>query len=229
MLNRANFFIELSLNIRYISISEIDYLRKGVETVNINYDVATHLYNEYCKITAPDITTAIKHNFEYNSVSVSFYYDCYDETAPTAMIILKYNKYLYATQLKIRTMKGYLSNIPKEILNRIKVKESLINFYRELHSVVLTRKGQAVCYKIDDDFISAKTFFRKKENERELPFIAGLRRGNMSDDMEKWLRGKNVKESLITKLKEYKYTVVRTDEIEKRRILITLIEDNIGL
>ncbi|MBD5499896.1 MAG: hypothetical protein HDR10_01650 [Lachnospiraceae bacterium] len=190
-------------------------------------EVRDHLMEEYNNLEFRRQFTAIKYRFRYNNVDVNIYFDAYDDKAPSMSMILAYDRVYYYTSLNINNTEvrtEYLEKIPFAILNQIlDGSHHLISFFAEIEKHILENNRIVINYEKDTCFINTMKYSRLRT---DLPFLQSLRKVNMPDDtLERLSETMGIDREILKKIQSEGFTIVRTDDIKKRKHLTAIIEN----
>lgn len=190
-------------------------------------EVRDYLIDEYNNLEFRRQFTAIKYRFRYNNVDVNIYFDAYDEKAPSMSMILVYDRAYYYTSLNINNTEvrtEYLEKIPFVILDQI-LDEShqLISFFAEIEKHILENNKIVINYEKDTCFINTMRYSRSRT---DLPFLQSLRKVKMPDNtLERLSETMGIDREILKKIQSEGFTIVRTDDIKKRKHLTAIIEN----
>lgn len=190
-------------------------------------EVRDYLIDEYNNLEFGRQFTAIKYRFRYNNVDVNIYFDAYDEKAPSMSMILVYDRAYYYTSLNINNTEvrtEYLEKIPFVILDQI-LDEShqLISFFAEIEKHILENNKIVINYEKDTCFINTMKYSRSRT---DLPFLQSLRKVKMPDNtLERLSETMGIDREILKKIQSEGFTIVRTDDIKKRKHLTAIIEN----
>lgn len=189
--------------------------------------VRTKLLNDYSQLDFKGKSTCLKYRYEYNNVSVNLYFDAYDPDSNTLTMILSTEKQFYFTTLNVmntRIRKEYLPKLPYIFLNKILVNNELDDFYNHMEDKILIISPIPVSYKKDTIFTNT---IKYQKDDIDLPFWWHLRKVPMSDDtLEALSERADISRSTLLKIQEKGFTLVRTDDINKRRNLTLILEEH---
>ena len=122
--------------------------------------------------------------------------------------------------------KEYLPKLSPIFLNKLLVNNELDEFYTNMENKILEITPIPLSYKKDTIFINTTKF---QKGDIDLPFWWYLRKVPMSDDtLEALSERADISRETLLKIQEQGFTLVRTDDINKRRNL-TLILDEHGI
>lgn len=189
--------------------------------------VRDHLVEEYNNLKFRRQSTAIKYRFRYNNVDVNIYFDAYDDKVPSMSMILAYDRVYYYTSLNINNTvvrTEYLEKIPFAMLNQILDESHHLNsFFAEIEKHILENNKIVINYEKDICFINTMKYSRSRT---DLPFLQSLRKVNMPDDtLERLLETMGIDRDILEKIQSEGFTIVRTDDIKKRKHLTAIIEN----
>jgi len=191
--------------------------------------VRTKLLNDYSKLHFKGKGTCIKYRYDYNGVTVNLYFDAFDPDSNTLTMILSTAKQFYFTTLNsmnTHIRKEYLPKLSPIFLNKLLVNNELDEFYTNMENKILEITPIPLSYKKDTIFINTTKF---QKGDIDLPFWWYLRKVPMSDDtLEALSERADISRETLLKIQEQGFTLVRTDDINKRRNL-TLILDEHGI
>lgn len=189
--------------------------------------VREYLIEEYNNLEFRRQFTAIKYRFRYNNVDVNIYFDAYDDKAPSMSMILAYDRTYYYTSLNINNTEirtEYLEKIPFAILNQILDENHHLNsFFEEIEKHILENNKIVINYEKDTCFINTMKYSRSRE---DLPFLQSLRKVKMPDDtLERLSETMGIDREILKKIQSEGFTIVRTDDIRKRKHLTAIIDN----
>lgn len=190
-------------------------------------EVREYLIEEYNNLEFRRQFTAIKYRFRYNNVDVNIYFDAYDDKAPSMSMILAYDRTYYYTSLNINNTEirtEYLEKIPFAILNQILDENHHLNsFFEEIEKHILENNKIVINYEKDTCFINTMKYSRSRE---DLPFLQSLRKVKMPDDtLERLSETMGIDREILKKIQSEGFTIVRTDDIRKRKHLTAIIDN----
>ena len=190
-------------------------------------EVRDYLIEEYNNLEFRRQFTAIKYRFRYNNVDVNIYFDAYDDKAPSMSMILAYDRTYYYTSLNINNTEvqtEYLEKIPFAILNQILDENYQLNsFFAEIEKHILENNKIVINYEKDTCFINTMKYSRSRE---DLPFLQSLRKVKMPDDtLERLSETMGIDREILKKIQSEGFTIVRTDDIKKRKHLTAIIKN----
>lgn len=190
-------------------------------------EVRDHLIEEYNNLEFRRQSTAIKYRFRYNNVDVNIYFDAYDDKVPSMSMILAYDRVYYYTSLNINNTEvrtEYLEKIPFATLNQILDGGHHLNsFFAEIEKHILENNKIVINYEKDTCFINTMKYSRSRT---DLPFLQSLRKANMPDDtLERLSETMGIDREILKKIQSEGFTIVRTDDIKKRKHLTAIIEN----
>ncbi|MBD5393982.1 MAG: hypothetical protein HDR71_06870 [Lachnospiraceae bacterium] len=190
-------------------------------------EVRDHLIKEYNNLRFRRQYTAIKYRFRYNNVDVNIYFDTYDDKVPSMSMILAYARAYYYTSLNINNTEvrtEYLEKIPFAILNQILDESHHLNaFFAEIEKHILDNNKIVINYEKDTCFINTMKYSRSRT---DLPFLQSLRKVKMPDDtLERLSETMGIDREILKKIQSEGFTIVRTDDIKKRKHLTAIIEN----
>ncbi len=167
-------------------------------------------------------------------MNVNVFFDVFYEQCPNLYMVLVYNNKYYFTPLDVHKIdpKQYLYGIPFEILDKLLDEKNSTDEKRKLNKF-FNKFSEVICFEDyipinccnDQDFVKAKKQ-SKNRKQKELPFLAGLRRANMPDLTFKKLK-KMVDEKLLNEIKNNGFTIVRTDEIKRRKDITIVLKQKL--
>lgn len=190
------------------------------------------LEDDYDNLKFKGNESVVKYFYQYNNIHVNVYYDRFDIKLPNLSTILVYKKSYYYTSLNIlnpRIKKQYLEDIPQEILSNILVNNELDDFFMTMEkNIINSDKVIGSSYKFDRVFNNTMQF-KVKNSRNDLPFLQGLRHGNMSNEAFNRLQVTfGIEKDILRKVKDRGFTFVRTSDISRRKDL-TLVLNKIGI
>lgn len=190
-------------------------------------EVRDYLIEGYNNLEFRRQFTAIKYRFRYNNVDVNIYFDAYDDKAPSMSMILAYDRMYYYTSLNINNTEvqtEYLEKIPFAILNQILDESHQLNsFFAEIEKHILENNKIVINYEKDTCFINTMKYSRSRA---DLPFLQSLRKVKMQDNtLERLSETMGIDREILKKIQSEGFTIVRTDDIKKRKHLTAIIEN----
>ena len=188
--------------------------------------VRAKLLTDYSKLKFKGKGTCVKYRYDYNGVTVNLYFDAFDSDSNTLIMILSIEKKFYFTTLNFMNTcihKEYLPELPSVFLNRILVNNELDEFYEHMENKILEITPIPVSYKRDIIFTNTTKF---QKGDIDLPFWWHMRKVPMSDDtLEALSERADISRETLLKVQEKGFTLVRTDDIDKRRSLTLILEE----
>lgn len=184
------------------------------------------LLKEYQVLTHPKETTAIKYWFQYQSVNVNIFFDSYDDNNLNLSMVLIYEGSYYYTSLNINNLaltKEYLIEIPNNILKQLLDENNMLNnFFKSIEDHIASNNAKYINY--ENDIIFSNTIrYCKKNKRKDLPFLFGVRKVPMSNEMFNILNETmSIEYNILKKIQNNKMTIVRTSDPKKRK-KITII------
>lgn len=189
--------------------------------------VRTKLLNDYSQLKYKVKSTCVKYRYDYNGVTVNLYFDAFDPDSSTLTMILSAEKQFYFTTLNsmnTRIRKEYLPKLPSFFLNKILVNNELDEFYKHMEDKILGITPIPVSYKKDTIFINTTKF---QKGDIDLPFWWHLRKIHMSDDtLEALSERADISRNTLLEIQKQGFTLVRTDDINKRRSLTIILGEH---
>ena len=196
-------------------------------------EVKACLEDRYSKLNKKDRNkyTAIKYQYNYKNssktcgVDVALYFDAYDRHNPNLIMVLKASEYNYFTSLNVNGIQNhnqYLPNIPCDLLKQVKKDGVLKDFYDVMKSTILNQetKYDSINYQDDKNLNEAKKKFKCGDGCEM--FFHTLRKSKMSDEMYRLLKTNTcISQSIIDAIRKAGFTVVRTNDITKRKDIIS--------
>lgn len=188
------------------------------------------LLEEYRSLKFPKETTAIKYWYHYNQINVNIFFDSFDDENPNLSMVLVYDKSYYYTSLNINNTsisKEFLVEIPKDILEQIlDENKKLDTFFKSIEDHIAISKVKYINY--ENDVIFSNTIkYCQKIKRKDLPFLYGIRKVPMSNEMLNTLNETmSINIKILKKIQEHRMTIVRTSDPKKRKKL-TIILDGI--
>lgn len=190
-------------------------------------EIRDHLIEEYNNLKLKGQFTALKYHFKHNNVDVNIFFDAYDDRTPSMSMILVYEKKYYYTPLNINNTEvrtEYLKKIPSVILNRILDKHNRLEaFFVDIEKHILDDDKMVINYETDVCFTNTMRYSRSRT---DLPFLYSLRKAKMSNDtMERLSETVGIERDILKKIQSAGFTIVRTDDVNKRKSLTAIIEN----
>lgn len=189
--------------------------------------VRTKLLNDYSQLNYKGKSTCVKYRYDYNGVTVNLYFDAFDPDSSTLTMILSAEKQFYFTTLNsmnTHIRKEYLPKLPSIFLNKILVNNELDEFYKHMENKILEITPIPVSYKKDTIFINTTKF---QKGDIDLPFWWHLRKTHMSDDtLEALSERADITRKTLLEIQKQGFTLVRTDDIDKRRSLVLILSEH---
>lgn len=190
-------------------------------------EVRDYLIVEYNKLELKSRFTALKFHFKHKNVNVNIYFDAYDDRVPSMCMILAYERKYYYTSLNIRNtgvQVEYLEKIPSVILKQIVDESNHLNaFFADIEDHILNDDKIVINYKRDVYFINTMKYSRLR---KDLPFIHFLKKVKMGKNTLKQLsQTLGVEIEILKKIQSAGFTIVRTEDINKRKSLTAIIEN----
>lgn len=195
--------------------------------INMRFETQQILLEQYNKLNSPKPTTAIKYYFQYEKVNVNVYFDAYDKSNLSMCLILNYEKEYYYTSLNVNNTKiktEYLEKIPINILSKIlDENKQLNNFYHSIESHIENAKFKIINYKDDILFKNTLSF---SSHRKDLPFIRGIRKAQMTDKTFKNLNETmGIDINILKQIKGCNMTLVRADDPKLRKNITLILKD----
>lgn len=194
----------------------------------MNEQVRTKMLTDYSQLNFKGKGTCVKYRYDYNDVTVNLYFDAFDPHSYSLTIILSTEKQFYFTTLNVMNThirKEYLPELPPIFLSKILVNNELDNFYEHMEEKILEITPIPLSYKKDTIFKKTTEF----QKGIDLPFWWHLRKSRMTDDtLEKLSERADISRKTLLAIQEKGFTLVRTDDSDKRRNL-KIILDEIGI
>lgn len=189
--------------------------------------VRTKLLDDYSQLKFKGNGTCVKYRYDYNGVTVNLYFDAFDLDSTSLTMILSTEKQFYFTTLNsmnTRIRKEYLPKLPPVFLDKILVNNELDEFYKHMENKILEITPIPVSYKKDTIFINTTKF---QKGDIDLPFWWHLRKAHMSDDtLESLSERADISRETLLKIQKQGFTLVRTDDIDKRRSLTIILGEH---
>lgn len=191
-------------------------------------EVRDHLIDEYDNLKFKGKFTALKYYFKHNNVDINIFFDNYDKSAPSMNMILAYNKKYYYTSLNVNNTEvrtEYLESIPLEILEQLLDDNNhLDGFFEDIEEHILSNNKIVINYETDICFVNTMKYSRSR---KDLPFLYSLRKIEMSKNtLERLSETMGIDRSVLEKIQSEGFTIVRTDDINKRKSLVAIIENS---
>lgn len=194
----------------------------------MNEQVRTKMLTDYSQLNFKGKGTCVKYRYDYNDVTVNLYFDAFDPGSYSLTMILSTEKQFYFTTLNVmntRIRKEYLPELPLIFLSKILVNNELDDFYMHMEEKVLEITPIPLSYKKDTIFKNTTEF----QKGIDLPFWWHLRKSRMTDDtLEKLSERADISRNTLLAIQEKGFTLVRTDDSDKRRNL-KIILGEIGI
>ena len=192
----------------------------------MNKLVQEKMLNDYSQLKFKGRGTCVKYRYDYNCVIVNLYFDAFDSDSYNLTMILSCEKQFYFTTLNVmntRIRKEYLPELPPVFFKHILVNNELDTFFEHIEEKILKITPIPVSYK--KDIIFSQTI--KKQEKINLPFLWHLRKAHMPDDtLERLHERANISRGVLLSIQKKGFTLVRTDDIEKRRSLKLILEEH---
>ena len=189
--------------------------------------VRNKLLDDYSQLKYKGKGTCVKYRYDYNGVTVNLYFDAFDSDSNTLTMILSTEKKFYFTTLNsmsTRIRKEYLPKLPSIFLDKILVNSELDEFYKHMEDKILEIKPIPASYKKDTIFIKTIEY---QKIDIDLPFWWHLRNVPMSDDtLESLSERADISREILLKIQKQGFTLVRTDDIDKRRSLTLILGEH---
>ena len=186
-----------------------------------------YLVDIYNSIPKKTKATCLKFYYQYHNVNVNVYFDAFDNQSVVLSIVLSAKKKYYYTPLNILNtgmITEYLSEIPPQILEKILVDNHLDDFYENMEKHLLEDKPHFNYYNEDTYFVNTIKYAKSK---LDLPFWWYLRKVPMSDDTLNALSERaDISRETLLEIQKQGFTLVRTDDIEKRRSLTLILGEH---
>lgn len=191
-------------------------------------EVRDRLIEEYSKLELKRQFTALKYYFKHNNVDVNIFFDAYDDKVPSMSMILAYEKKYYYTSLNISNTEvrtEYLEKIPFVILEQILDENKHLNaFFADIEEHILNDVKIVINYERDICFINTMKYSRSRT---DLPFLFSLKKVKMANDtLERLSETMGVEREILEKIQSAGFTIVRTDDVNKRKSLTAIIENS---
>lgn len=193
----------------------------------MRFETQQILLEQYSKLNNPKPTTAIKNYFQYKKVNVNVYFDAYDKSNLSMCLILNFEKEYYYTSLNInntKIRKEHLEKIPPNILSAILDENNeLDGFYNSIEINIKNGNFTTINYKKDTFFKNTLSF---SNHRKDLPFIRGIRRVQMTDKTFKNLNETvGIDINILKQIKDCNMTLVRTDDPKLRKNITLILEE----
>ena len=186
--------------------------------------VRTKMLNDYSKLTYKKETVCVKYRYEYKDVMVNLYFDAFDPKSYTLTMMMNTEKQFYFTTLNImntRIRKEYLPKLSPVFLNKILVANELDDFYEHMEERILTIEPVIANYKKDKIFSQTIRY----QEKIDLPFWWHMRNVQMSNETLEILSERaDISRDILLKIQKQNFTLVRTDDCNKRRNLTIILE-----
>lgn len=191
-------------------------------------EVRDRLIEEYSKLELKRQFTALKYHFKHNNVDVNIFFDAYDDKVPSMSMILSYEKKYYYTSLNISNTEvrtEYLEKIPFVILEQILDENKHLNaFFTDIEEHILNDDKIVINYERDICFINTMKYSRSRT---DLPFLFSLKKVKMANDtLERLSETMGVEREILKKIQSAGFTIVRTDDVNKRKSLTAIIKNS---
>lgn len=188
--------------------------------------VRAKLLDDYSQLNFKGRSTCAKYRYTFNSVTVNLYFDAYDPDSNTLTMILGTEKKFYFTTLNVMNThirKEYLPKLPSIFLDKILVNEELDEFFRYMENKILEIAPIPASYKKDKIFTNTI----KYQKDIDLPFWWHLRQVPMSNDYIEILSDRaDISRETLLKIQKEGFTLVRTDDVNKRRNLTIILGEH---
>lgn len=193
--------------------------------------VVKKLEDEYNALETKKKETCIKYYINYNNkINVNLYYDNYDINNPNIVMIIKFDKDFYFTNLSYRN--NHFSNFINFLDNKssyygllimlLDENNKLDKFFDTIKNSIINNNKIITLYSKDKIFTKAM-----KNNHRiniDLPFIKTIKKANMTPKMyNRILETTGVSIDLLNRFRDAGYTFVRTDDPAKRSTITFLL------
>lgn len=190
-------------------------------------EVKSKLLGLYSQLNSCSPKTALKFRFQYNMVNVNLYFDAYDNESPSLSMILEYNKKYYYTSLNIKNnkiIKEFLAEIPSDILEKILNSEyQLDDFFSAIEAHILFGNFIVINYQKDIMFVNTMKY--SNENRKDLPFLMTIKKTRMQDKtLYNLSQTMGIDEGILRKIQNENMTLVRTDNPDRRKKLIAILQ-----
>lgn len=190
-------------------------------------NVRTKLLNDYSQLKYKGKGTCVKYRYDYNGVNVNLYFDAFDTDSNTLTMILSTEKQFYFTTLNsmnTRIRKEYLPKLPPVFLDKLLVNNELDEFYTHMENRILKITPIPVSYKKDTIFINTTKY---QKGDIDLPFWWHIRKAHMSDNtLESLSERADISRNALLEIQKQGFTLVRTDDIYKRRNLTLILSEH---
>lgn len=192
---------------------------------NMKEEVKNRLIVEYDNLKFKKKYTALKYHFKYNNVDVNIFFDNYDISAPSMIMILAYNRKYYYTSLNIKNVAirtEYLEAIPLDILKQLLDENNhLDSFFKSVETHILSSDIYVINYEKDIFFANTMKYSRQRN---DLPFLYSLRKTKMTNEtLERLSETTGIDRAVLKKIQSEGFTIVRTDDVNKRKSLTAII------
>ena len=192
---------------------------------NMKEEVKNRLIVEYDNLKFKKKYTALKYHFKYNNVDVNIFFDNYDISAPSMIMILAYNRKYYYTSLNIKNIAirtEYLEAIPLDILKQLLDENNhLDSFFKSVETHILSSDIYVINYEKDILFANTMKYSRQGN---DLPFLYSLRKTKMTNEtLERLSETTGIDRAVLKKIQSEGFTIVRTDDVNKRKSLTAII------
>jgi hypothetical protein len=190
------------------------------------------LLEEYRGLSFPKETTAIKYWYQYNLVNVNIFFDAFDKDNPNLAMVLAYDNSYYYTSLNIKNTsitKEYLAKIPANILEQILDENNMLNsFFNNIEEHIISKRARWINYSNNEIFSrTLRNTLRDSKGRKDLPFLSGIKRVPMSNEMFNTLtQTMGIDKMILEKIQSSGITMVRTSDPTRRKKL-TIILDGI--
>ena len=190
------------------------------------------LLEEYRGLSFPKETTAIKYWYQYNFVNVNIFFDAFDKDNPNLAMVLAYDNSYYYTSLNIKNTsitKEYLAKIPANILEQILDENNMLDsFFNNIEEHIISNKARWINYSNNEIFSrTLRNTLRDSKGRKDLPFLSGIKRVPMSNEMFNTLtQTMGIDKTILEKIQSSGITMVRTSDPTRRKKL-TIILDGI--
>ena len=115
----------------------------------------------------------VKYSFTFKGVNVRVYFDNYDNSMQTMILVLTYDGVSFFTTQNMRNR--YIEEIPGNILSQLLENKKLTKFFEELEKHIMSSPPHT-CNVNDEDLTNAMRNIPRERRNVELPFLHHFRK-----------------------------------------------------